>query len=1111
MARLYPPVIAGTLPAFSYKDGENEKIVVRIPYTHNRAVGPGSIDGFVLKIKDIQNNSIIYTDQNGQDYPDEGVVEFDITNSTRKFTPGTFYKAQIAYKGRIDNGYEIGYYSTVGVIKCTYEPEVYIEDLEDKDENNSKPTYLGYYSQKAKDPTEKIYSYNFTIYDNNNEVFETTGDLVHNHQYDDEIYESVDSFEPKRALKDNQKYYIKYSGVTTNGLEFSSPKYLIIQNRIVNPSSNINIEVTNNYENGYININLLGEKDPVTGQEKQAFGTFTLYRSSSEDKFDSFSKICDFELHGTLPSLNTWRDFTVKQGETYRYSIEQYNRRGIYSKKVYSNDVVAGFEDSFLYDGERQLRIRFNPKVASFKQTILESKQDTIGSKYPYFFRNGNVGYKEFSINGLLSYLMDNDELFIPKEEMYLDENLLMQRGVGIVSSEPAKRIFDNLQLATTNLVDYNIAAERIFKLKVLDWLNNGKPKLFRSPQEGNYIVRLMNCSLTPNDTVGRMLHTFQATAYEVDNFDYYGLSNYGLVFYGGESQDISYMNWKTVDVQEYFSFKSDYDYNDNLYPLDKPQVLYNGDSIIVNLKTPIPDVVQLGLKADVLCCDDITDSSSLTDGNFKLSLRPIGKGLKKATNELENPNVALPKLDNINWGQLINLRPKQKSEKFQTLDELITMDEQTWPEEDKECEVYYMTGFEIKLEGKNSENMVKNIRVIYSQEGNTLKSDSDKKTNDKTNHENWEKIGDKIVSLQCRDMIPGDQILLANRALTKEELSLDEETLKSSNAIKTIIAMGVTGTYIIDNTGSPVWVYIKYKTTHQGKITMGFYNKDMEDEDSKRTSAFDYYEDIFDSNICLRQFIGSTHGKDIREQLENVKFKVINYPIIHLVKRDIVDISAKWNETSGTWEYYYNNDIIPMDNYSDYVNDKYDLNDANIYYVHYGDSGQEDKKNNKSIYYDGSIGFLDEGIIDNLSFEAYIDDKIIDLSEIKEYTYTANGTPKIVLSDGVILDISVERKEIFYYFETRNNTLVIRKIKYQEMYDNLDLLIHDIKVVTDNRGTYGKVEGIKDYSGKEMSLDIMGDDHYELLFDTFKQTLQYQYDLCINKLEELLEERGAV
>jgi hypothetical protein len=65
---------------------------------------------------------------------------------------------------------------------------------------------------------------------------------------------------------------------------------------------------------------------------------------------------------------------------------------------------------------------------------------------------------------------------------------------------------------------------EKEFKMEVMNWLNNGEPKLFRSPAEGNYLVRLMNISLSPNDTLGRMIHTFSATAYEVGKSDWRNL-----------------------------------------------------------------------------------------------------------------------------------------------------------------------------------------------------------------------------------------------------------------------------------------------------------------------------------------------------------------------------------------------------------------------------------------------------------------------------------------------------------------------------------------------------------------------------------------------------------
>jgi hypothetical protein len=62
--------------------------------------------------------------------------------------------------------------------------------------------------------------------------------------------------------------------------------------------------------------------------------------------------------------------------------------------------------------------VRFNPKVTSFKNTVLESKLDTIGGQYPFIFRNGDVKYKEFPISGLISYLSDPEELFMSNKEL---------------------------------------------------------------------------------------------------------------------------------------------------------------------------------------------------------------------------------------------------------------------------------------------------------------------------------------------------------------------------------------------------------------------------------------------------------------------------------------------------------------------------------------------------------------------------------------------------------------------------------------------------------------------------------------------------------------------
>jgi hypothetical protein len=117
--------------------------------------------------------------------------------------------------------------------------------------------------------------------------------------------------------------------------------------------------------------------------------------------------------------------------------------------------ILVDFEDAFLYDGERQLKIRFNPKISSFKNNILESKVDTIGGKYPFVFRNGNVHYKEFSISGLISLLSDPNEKFLKGIQ---SENYHSQRPSTPSFGTPTNELDT---LVTAN----NMARERKFKM----------------------------------------------------------------------------------------------------------------------------------------------------------------------------------------------------------------------------------------------------------------------------------------------------------------------------------------------------------------------------------------------------------------------------------------------------------------------------------------------------------------------------------------------------------------------------------------------------------------------------------------------------------------------
>jgi hypothetical protein len=72
----------------------------------------------------------------------------------------------------------------------------------------------------------------------------------------------------------------------------------------------------------------------------------------------------------------------------------------------------------------------------------------------------------------------------------------------------------------STQLDADNKFVEREFKTAVLKWLTNGEVKLFKSPVENNHLVRLINISTSPEEKLGRMLHTVSASAVELEEYN---------------------------------------------------------------------------------------------------------------------------------------------------------------------------------------------------------------------------------------------------------------------------------------------------------------------------------------------------------------------------------------------------------------------------------------------------------------------------------------------------------------------------------------------------------------------------------------------------------------
>lgn len=531
--KLYPPTIGNRIPAFQQEYDNN--LFITVPFQNNRSVARADISTFALKLKTITND---YRTINGYAYVEEGesleeavtkawnkgVVTFKIepeqyqTEDGWYLNIGQYYKIQLAYVATFtpegeeptpeEYAENVGYYSAVGISKFSWYPTVYIDNLIEDEDNYHTYQYFGRYSQtydngesgegsiEIADSTEKVYKYRFIIENEGDDFIKDSGWLLHDSSTDESEYESYDSWEYLNELPESENDYTIQQMVETNsGIAAESPKQSLIDETEVQDFATFTMSY--DFDNAY--VALVCDSTTID----KCYWVRTNINTGERVKI---GKVIVDEI---------FRDFTTEQGETYKYSI--------FGNNTFTNTtepIKIDYEDIFLFDGERQLKVRFNPSMSGIHETIMETKTDTIGSKYPFFFRNGDVCYRDFTLGGLVSFHMDEQRLF----SIYGVED---QPTRGRTYTPMPEGVTDFS--LPTDLTGKNFTHERKFREEVLKWLNNGEIKLFRSPSEGIMLVRLMGCSMSPDQTTTRMIYSFSCQAYEATGHEYEDLLKYKI------------------------------------------------------------------------------------------------------------------------------------------------------------------------------------------------------------------------------------------------------------------------------------------------------------------------------------------------------------------------------------------------------------------------------------------------------------------------------------------------------------------------------------------------------------------------------------------------------
>jgi len=158
-------------------------------------VGINWIGGLRLHIKKASNDlDLGYINTNN--YSENSAI-FDLSELASILLVGDYYKIQIAY---LDGNLNVGYYSTISLVKYTVLPTVMISSLSEYS-TNYNPYYLTGVFNSIADPSEKSHEYKFSVYDADLNLIETSDWQIHNHNLDTLDYESTDNYMIKHELE----------------------------------------------------------------------------------------------------------------------------------------------------------------------------------------------------------------------------------------------------------------------------------------------------------------------------------------------------------------------------------------------------------------------------------------------------------------------------------------------------------------------------------------------------------------------------------------------------------------------------------------------------------------------------------------------------------------------------------------------------------------------------------------------------------------------------------------------------------------------------------------------------------------------------------------------
>ena len=549
---LYPPIFKKAyMPAFIRNNNTEEKCC-KVYFSISVYNSLNEIATNLVQVS-VQNQNTNYSALNLEKYPsgimltslkekedsktdDKYYIEIGLGDLAEgnQFNPGEYYKVQIRFTSSIEengstkdetwfntNIANFSEWSQVVLVKGINTPRLQLRNFDNQvNEREFALQDISLVGSVIFDTQDKEYlkKYRILLYDSSmTEILQDSKEKYSNiYSNPNQIYYKI-----KYNLKHEESYILKIQLQTNNLYEWEET-YAFTMNLVqytTLDSSNFHIQAQPDNSGGRIKVRVFSEQKP-----KQLGMNLIIRRSSSKDNFNIWEDVYTFLAKSTEVINLIWYDMTVESGVWYKYSLQQRNLQGFRSNLIiYETPIMCVFQDIFLTTAENQLKIKFNPQVNNYSHVVSESLTQTIGSKYPFIRRNGNVNYRTFSLSGTITCFMD-----IRQNTMHASP--LDLYGTNEFGGKAKYDQYNNRH--NINLYNNSIY-ERDFREKVIDFLYKNDVKLYKSSTQGNILVKLMNISFTPNNTLSRHIYDFTCTVQQIDQFtidncDKYNIQNKG-------------------------------------------------------------------------------------------------------------------------------------------------------------------------------------------------------------------------------------------------------------------------------------------------------------------------------------------------------------------------------------------------------------------------------------------------------------------------------------------------------------------------------------------------------------------------------------------------------